>query len=256
MCDSFDTPTGVAVLLDLVSKTNVYERSKARSEVNVNVIETVAYYVGSMLRMLGLGEGIVREGDIGWGDAIAAGSAGADGVAGLGGDVDREGLLMPYLEALSSFRDAVRALARKQAPHTELLQLADRLRDQDMVDLGVALEDQEDGAALVKLVDAAQLQAARQDKERAQADKAAKKAQAAAKADAVRRERLTKGKVAPSDMFKPPQPAARDYSAWDAQGLPTHDVDGKELSKNRRKGCEKEHEKQAKLHKEYLAAQQ
>ncbi|MCO5580972.1 hypothetical protein L7F22_034847 [Adiantum nelumboides] len=144
MCDSFDTPAGMQALLDVVSKANVYERSRARKEVNVGTVEAVARFVGDMLRMLGLGEGAVREGDIGWGEAAKAGEA--------NGNINE--LLMPYLRALSTFRDQVRALARSKAPHLDLLKLADGLRDRDMVDLGVALEDQEDGKALVKLVPA------------------------------------------------------------------------------------------------------
>jgi cysteinyl-tRNA synthetase len=248
MCDSIDTVTGVTVLMDIVSKTNVYERSRSRADVNVSVIEAVAEWVTRMLRMLGLGEGPIREGDLGWGEAVKAGQEGQS--------IDREDLLMPYLRAMSTFRDAVRALARNQAPHKELLQLADKLRDQDMVDLGVALEDQEDGRALVKLVDAAQLQAARSEKERAQADKAAKKAEAAAKAEAVRKEKLLKGKTAPSDLFRSPNVNGKDFSAWDERGLPTHDGEGKELSKSKRKACEKEFDRQTKAHAEYLAAKE
>lgn len=50
---------------------------------------------------------------------------------------------MPYLRALSSFRDQVRQLAMSGAPSSEILALTDRLRDIEMVDLGVALDDQE-----------------------------------------------------------------------------------------------------------------
>lgn len=77
MCDSFDTPTGMAVLLDLISRANIYERGRPRADVNVAVLEAVAKWTGDMLRMLGLGEGPAREGDIGWGDAVAEGEAGA-----------------------------------------------------------------------------------------------------------------------------------------------------------------------------------
>lgn len=50
---------------------------------------------------------------------------------------------MPYLRALSSFRDEVRKLALKGANSKEILELCDRLRDNELVDLGVALDDQE-----------------------------------------------------------------------------------------------------------------
>jgi hypothetical protein len=55
----------------------------------------------------------------------------------------RESVLMPYLRALSGFRDQVRQLAMSGAASSEFLALSDRLRDEDLVDLGVALDDQE-----------------------------------------------------------------------------------------------------------------
>lgn len=50
---------------------------------------------------------------------------------------------MPYARALSSFRDGIRRLAIENAKLSEILALCDQLRDQEMVDLGVALDDQE-----------------------------------------------------------------------------------------------------------------
>ena len=58
---------------------------------------------------------------------------------------------MPYLRSLSSFRDGVRAVAIDAAKNgdkspealKEILALCDRLRDVDLVPLGVALDDQE-----------------------------------------------------------------------------------------------------------------
>lgn len=247
MCDNFDTPRGMDLLLQLVSRANVYERGTARAELNVSVLVNVAEYVGSMLRMLGLGEGQDTQ-TLGWGSAQEK------------GNVNRDEVLMPYLRILSSFRDHVRQLARANAPHTELLKLADKLRDEDLVDLGVALEDQEDGRALVKLVPAEQLQAAREEKERMQAEKAARKAQAAEQARQKRREQLEKGRVAPMDMFRAPHytPSADApaFGTWDEHGIPTHDDKGEALAKKRRKNLEKEYERQVKLHHEFLAAKQ
>lgn len=243
MCDNFDTTKGIDLLLQLVSRTNVYEKATPRAQVNVSLIEAVAQYVSSMLRMFGLGTDVVREGEIGWGSEAAAGR------------VDTEAVLQPYLAALSAFRDGVRSLARSSAPHTEFLKLADRLRDVDMADLGVALEDQEDGRALVKLVPAAELRAVREEKERLQTEKAVRKATAAEAARQKRREQLEKGRVAPRDMFRPPHVEAT-YGTWDEQGIPTHDEKGDALAKKRRKNLEKEYERQIKLHGDFLAARE
>lgn len=64
LCDSFDTPSAVNVLRDLVSRTNVYISSRA-NELDVRLVENIARWVGSMLRMFGLGEGDPSE--LGWG---------------------------------------------------------------------------------------------------------------------------------------------------------------------------------------------
>jgi cysteinyl-tRNA synthetase len=55
---------------------------------------------------------------------------------------------MPYLRALSSFRDSVRqvAIAKREAALKDILSLCDKLRDVDLVPLGVALDDQEGGS--------------------------------------------------------------------------------------------------------------
>lgn len=46
---------------------------------------------------------------------------------------------MPYLSVLSRFRDEVR---RQGRGNKELMELCDKLRDEDMVELGVAVDDQ------------------------------------------------------------------------------------------------------------------
>lgn len=59
--------------------------------------------------------------------------------------MQREEVVMPYLRVLSSFRDGVRQLAisKGDGAAKEILALCDKLRDSDLVPLGVALDDQE-----------------------------------------------------------------------------------------------------------------
>ncbi|KDE05486.1 cysteinyl-tRNA synthetase [Microbotryum lychnidis-dioicae p1A1 Lamole] len=241
MCDSFDTPKGIQIILELVSKANVY-LAKPRKEVNVSVVVSVAEWTTRMLRMFGLGEGSPVDpvsGDriIGWGMAVVPGEE---------AQVDKTTLLMPYLRALSTFRDRIRKLAIEGAPVSAMLQLTDQLRDIDLVDLGVALDDQDDGQALVKLVDPSTLREARDAKLAIQAEKEAKKAATLAAAERKRREKLEKGRVDPKVMFR-----TEEYSEWDKQGLPAKDKEGIELPKSRRKKLQKEWDAQNKLHEEF-----
>ncbi|KAK0242105.1 tRNA synthetases class I (C) catalytic domain-containing protein [Armillaria nabsnona] len=242
LCDSFNTPAAIDILRDLVSQTNVYINSRGK-DLNVSVVENVAIWVGKMLRMFGLGEGESTE--LGWGqDAVE-------------GNVNREEVLMPYLRTLSSFRDGVRQLAMQKSETAlkDILALCDKLRDIDLVPLGVALDDQEDGKALVKLVPPADLIKARDEKRAAQEAKAAKKAEAVAAERQKRLQKLEKGRVAPDHMFIPPNVAEGAYGSWNDDGIPLTDGEGKELSKNQAKKLQKDWSAQKKLHEEFLAWQ-
>ncbi|PPQ74747.1 hypothetical protein CVT24_003854 [Panaeolus cyanescens] len=243
LCDSFNTPEAVNVLRDLISRTNVYINSRGR-DLNVRLVETIAQWVGKMLRMFGLGEG--ERSELGWGQVDESG----DGA-------NREEILLPYLRTLSSFRDNVRklAMAKGETSLKDILALCDKLRDNDLVPLGVALDDQEDGQALVKLVPPAELIKAREEKRLQQEAKAAKKA---AQVEAERQKRLQKiekGRLAPQDMFKPPHVPEGTYGSWNESGLPLTDGEGKELSKNQVKRVQKAFTEQTKLHEEFLAWQ-
>lgn len=152
LCDSFNTPQALDVILKLVSRTNVYI-VQASGKANVGVLERIAQWVGKMLRMFGLGEGPQVEGTIGWGESVTEGeSSSVDvcesssfsiGVIYSNVFIQREEMLMPYLRTFSSFRDNVRGLAMSQAPPKQVLEFCDKFRDVDMVPLGVALDDQE-----------------------------------------------------------------------------------------------------------------
>lgn len=242
LADSFNTPDALMVLSEVVSQANIYLASRPRPR-NIEPLRNVAEWVTRVLVMFGLGEGSLASKDpVGWGEASSQ----------AGGD--RDAILMPYLRALSTFRDDIRKLALSGGSSKDILQLCDRLRDNELVDLGVALDDQEDGNALVKLAPAEDLRRIREEKRAAAEAKVARKAEAARQAEAQRLAKLEKGKVSPGEMFKPPQVAEGSYSKWDTEGLPTHDGQGEELPKARSKKLKKEWDLQVKLHNEYLKA--
>ncbi|KAI0088164.1 tRNA synthetases class I (C) catalytic domain-containing protein [Irpex rosettiformis] len=253
LCDSFNTPAALDVIRDVVSRTNVYINSRSiNTNLDVTVVERIAKWVGGMLRMFGLGEG--ESSEIGWGQVISEGE---------GNNVNREDTLMPYLRSLSSFRDGVRKVAIDAAKGgekgdealKEILALCDRLRDVDLVPLGVALDDQEDGRALVKLLSPAELIKARDEKKAQEQAKIARKAAAAEAERQKKLAKLEKGRVAPRDLFKPPNVPEGAYGSWNVDGLPLTDGEGKELSKNAVKKVTKEWQTQKKAHEEFLAWQ-
>lgn len=188
-------------------------------------------------------------------------------------DIKREDILIPYLRALSSFRDGVRQLAigKGDTALKDILALCDKLRDADLVPLGVALDDQDgkllqlpltalpiefccdpDGKALVKLVPPAELIKARDEKRTQQLAKAAEKAQRAEMERQKELAKLERGRVPPNQLFKPPNTPEGTYESWDAAGLPLTDGSGKELSKNQIKKLQKAYQNQEKWHQEFL----
>jgi len=221
----------------------VYINSRGKA-LNVKLVENIAEWVGKMLRMFGLGEG--ERSEIGWGQLDDAGV-----------NANREEILMPSLRVLSSFRDNVRKLAMAKGDEAlkDILALCDKLRDTDLVPLGVALDDQEDGKALVKLVPPAELIKAREEKRALQEAKAAKKAASVEAERQKRLQKIEKGRASPQTMFKPPNVAEGTYKSWNAEGFPLTDGEGKELAKSHSKRLQKEFANQTKLHEEFLAWQ-
>lgn len=68
-----------------------------------------------------------------------------------GGSASTADTVLPYLDALATFRDDVRALARAKADPVEYLKLSDALRDTVLPALGVLLEDREGAKPMLKL---------------------------------------------------------------------------------------------------------
>ncbi|KAK3827606.1 MAG: hypothetical protein J3Q66DRAFT_362824 [Benniella sp.] len=212
-------------LLALVSRTNVYK--DAGKDLNIEVITKVAQYVSEILRTFSL-DGTVSD---------PVGLAGAEGgVAGVSAD----NVALPYLQVLSTFRDTVRRYAREGRPAQELLAPSDKLRDEDLERLGVALDDQE-------------LAAARVAKAQQAAEKAAKKAEQAQAQAAACLAKLEKGRLSHVDMFSLASNADEYGSFEEGTGIPLTDKEGQELAKSRRKKLTKEWEAQKKLHEDFLA---
>jgi cysteinyl-tRNA synthetase len=80
--------------------------------------------------------------------------------------------------------------------------------------------------------------------------KAAKKAAQAAEEQRKRVEKLEKGRVPPTEMFRPPH--EDKYGSWDDKGLPLTDAEGKDLSKNQASKLSKLYDQRVKAHQEFL----
>uniref|UniRef100_A0A3Q2CZG0 Cysteine--tRNA ligase, cytoplasmic n=1 Tax=Cyprinodon variegatus TaxID=28743 RepID=A0A3Q2CZG0_CYPVA len=217
LCDNMDTRGAMEEMRLLVSHSNSYIAGRKSSKLRPNRL-LLESIASYLTNMLKIFGAIEGSDPIGFP---------------VGGQtVDLESTVMPYLAVLSDFRENVRRIAREQKV-TALLQLCDVVRDDTLPELGVRLEDHEGQPTVVKLVDKETLLKEKEDKK-----KMAK---------------LAKMKVPPCEMFRS---ETDKYSSFDDTGFPTHDAEGKELSKGQAKKLRKLYEAQEKLHNEYLQMNQ
>lgn len=219
LCDSFDTPRALNSILDLISQTNVYMK---RTSLSHESLEQIRSYVKKMYRVFGL-------------ESVSEGSNGSTAA---------EFDVMAVLKEVSSFRDSIRSLALEPSGPVKsaILDSCDQLRSRLQAH-GVVFEDRANGQSLVKIVDPEQLareaRAVAEKETEAQERKLAllkfQEERAAAKA--------AKASIHPAELFRD----STKFSQWDERGIPTHDANGEELSKNSRKKCVKEYEAQAAL---------
>ncbi|CAH2268188.1 jg8194 [Pararge aegeria aegeria] len=228
LCDNIDTRSALDALRELVGASHVYLRLTPPR--NAPLLVSSARYVTDILHVFGAVEG--PRGLIGFPVSDA-------------NDVCLEEAVMPYLEVLSTFRGRVREAARAVSA-TDVLSLCDALRDDVLPELGVRLEDKPD-RTVVKLVSKEELMKEREEKKRQEAEKLRKK-QELLEAQRAKEEQK---KIPPTEMFKRENDK---YSMFDDKGLPTHDFEGKELSKGLVKKLQKLQQAQEKKYNEYLAS--
>ncbi|KAF2021267.1 hypothetical protein BU24DRAFT_416926 [Aaosphaeria arxii CBS 175.79] len=271
LADSFDTPAAMRAISSLITDYN----SSGKSGLSDALTFDIARYITRIVRVFGLdGTTDLNDKSIGWSgidipaeakEFVYAAARERDEIRqhAIAGDLSDDLLLsiiskdkpaqgqpaasLPYAEVLSTFQENLKGLAEKKASAKDFLALCDRLRDLDLWDLGIYLEDRENAPAMVRPVDA-ELRAARDQKEAI----ARQKREAKEKREREEAERKAKlaeqAKISHKDMFK-----SDEYSAWDADGMPTKDKEGNDVPKSKSKKLKKEWDRQKKLHEDYLA---
>ncbi|KAK4501951.1 hypothetical protein PRZ48_007761 [Zasmidium cellare] len=265
LLDSFDTPTAMRILSDLITAYN------STASVPDATSVAIGKWITEVVVMFGL-DGDYRQGQMGWSGVDITEKAkpfvyplsslrdkireqtkkGGVDLASLGRLDEKDTTYddsQPYAKAYAEFQRKIAELHSKNASPQEYLAACDHLRDSVLWDLGIYLEDREGRHALVRPLSAS-LQQERKDREAAAASKAAAKEKAKADKEAADRERLEKGKQSHLDMFK-----TSEYTDWDAEGLPTKDAEGKEVAKSKSKKLRKDWERQKKLHEAWQEAQ-
>lgn len=253
----FHTPSVMAIINNLVTTYN----AAAKPQVTAFATLAIAKWVTSMISIFGL-NGDARPDDevIGW-SGIDVPEDAKPILNSLSSKRDylraraKEGITLedldpvPYprkslsepgqfREVLETFNRRLSDLQSSDALTKDVRQLCDDLRDIHLFDRGIYLEDRDDQPALIRPV-TKELRTARQERE----DRGRQKQKAKEERDREAASKADKGRLSPNDMFR-----TEEYSAWDEDGMPTHEKGGEEVTKSRRKKLQKDWERQKKLH--------
>lgn len=241
-CDNLSTPQVMKTIQDLVTKTNNYIQlcSSGKTDIKIEVLIAITNWIVKILRILGFE---TRSDSLGWSDSSTGNAEGNNSDS-------KEESLLPYIKAISQFRDSVRNLAINKEDISKVLTESDSLRS-ELINLGISLDDRPNGSALIKFLNDQEIKDFKHQqalKEKQMAEKEQKKQQQAAANAKKEEERLAKMKVDPKDLFKDPSL----YSEWDESGIPTKDNKGEEVTKSMRKKLTKQYQQQEKLYQQYL----
>ncbi len=288
--DSFDTPRAMRAIYELVKEANIYintQKSSAEvkelekvarwvtkivgifgldanaappynglgwaplaSDVLSNPAEAIKPYTAAYATIVDIIKSLPETSSPALSELLSADVDGEFTSAVSTGASDIQSIALPYLRAISRMRDELRRLAPASAAKKDILKLCDEIRDVDLTNLGVYLDDRPDNQpSLIKFVPKKELLAQRADKLKREEEKRAAKLAAVEKVKREAEERKEKAKVSPTDMFK----SDDRFSAWDAEGFPTNMKDGEDVAKSMAKKLKKEQERQKKLHDDFLA---
>lgn len=241
-CDNLNVPAVLKCLSEFVSKSNTYIQA-AGTDLKIEYIINNCVYVTKILDVLGFPQ---RQDKLGWIDNTAEGDC-------VASSDSLEDTVLPYVKVLCNFRDNVRDFAIKKEPYSSFLQLSDKVRDNDLINLNISLDDRTDQASLIKFLTNAEkeeLSKFIQEKEERQKEKELKKLQQQKLKEQQETEKKEKASVKPEEMFLKQTDL---YSEWDPEtGLPTKDKDGNEVTKSMLKKLKKLQDTQRKLNLQYF----
>ncbi|KAL8645556.1 MAG: hypothetical protein Q9210_006642 [Variospora velana] len=282
LCDSFNTPSAMRAISDLISDYN----SADKAALTIDQQLATGRWVTSIVNMFGLnGPATISDSSIGWSgidipeyakpylasisqlrDTLrqqARSSSDLDPErlkkhiavslppqdASSSSSIDASAAAVPYQQILSAVRAEVSTLTPSPSLPQDILQLCDRIRDVHLWDLSIYLEDRADGApSLIRPV-TKELRTLKAKEKAQQAAKEDAKKVALAEREKAEKAKEEKGRVSQLDMFK-----SEEWSAWDEDGVPVKDKEGVEVTKSRGKKLRKEWERQRKVHEAWREA--
>lgn len=274
LCDSFNTPSVMNTMSELITAYNIADKAQVSSKTTFEL----ARWTTSMVNTFGLnGTAGPDDPSIGWSgidvpeeakpylyplssirDQLRQKAKSTNGItpediqkitaaSAPAPNDPQSSSATPYATALSTFHSHLSSLSTSPSPtlQKDILSLCDRLRDTDLWNLGIYLEDRDaDRPALIRPV-TKELLALRHEKE--DRDRLKQKAREEREREAALK--LDKGQLSHLEMFR-----TSEWSAWDEEGLPTRDANGGEVAKSRGKKLRKEWERQRRVHEAWVEA--
>ncbi|KAI9863709.1 MAG: hypothetical protein M1813_003732 [Trichoglossum hirsutum] len=164
---------------------------------------------------------------------------------------DSQATALRFVRPFSVFRDKMRQLAIKNSKSDaitkDILLECDSVRDNDLTNLGIYLDDRDAGQpALIKFIPREQLIADRVERLAKAAEVARKREEARLERERLERDKAERGRLSHLEMFR-----TSEYKEWDEEGIPVRDASGEEITKSRGKKLRKDWERQKKLHEEW-----
>ncbi|XP_076311984.1 cysteine--tRNA ligase, cytoplasmic isoform X2 [Tachypleus tridentatus] len=234
LCDNIDTRGALEHMRDLITASNVYIRDKKGNKDLPNrlLLKNIALYITRLFKIFGA---IDAEDSIGFPQGMAA-------------STNIEENVMPYLTAFADFRERVRHTSR-ELKAVDILKLCDDMRDNVLPQLGVRLEDHEGLPPVVKLVDKETFLKEKEMKLKAEEEKRLEKERKKQQQLEAQLAKDAQRKIPPWELFKS---ETDKYSKFDEKGMPTHDIEGKELSKGQLKKLTKIYQAQEKKYNDFV----
>eukprot|EP00808_Paulinella_micropora_P026332 g18732.t1 len=223
LCDNFDYPIALNLMVDLVTAANVYLRKEGAK---LPLLRRIAEWLYRMLKTFGV---------VDTADSFAF----SDDASGAGGGASQQ--VVPVVDAFAAFRDVVRAEAQK-SKQGAILQACDHVRDTVLPTLGVRLEDVPNALAKWKLEDPFELQRELKAKEEKADEERRKKVSTKLAARQKELEKWTQAQMSPAAcMMQEAGPESKNpkFSKFGQDGVPTHNMDGTPCSAKQVKAAQK-----------------
>ena len=289
LTDSFDTPRAMRCIDKLIKDFNIHDVTH-KANMDVRGLESIARWITKMVGIFGLDANATPPySGIGWASTLANSNLSPAEIAApyaevlktvkaevvslnlhsevldklLATDVDSEfgslvssntadpeALALPYLRTISRIRDELRNLAPTSPSKKAILTLSDQIRDADLLNLGVYLDDRPDNQpALIKFIPASELLAQKEEKAAKEREKAAQKETARLAREKLEAEKAEKAKLSHLEMFR----SDERFGEWDEEGMPVKTSEGEDVPKSQLKKLRKDWERQKKAHEEWKA---